>query len=90
VRKVNWKGCGNAATARGGHDTVRKHSSVSFHREGGSMGSGEQLRVSKRTSGRPTADLHLANPSSYFLDPAWLFSSFSCRSVQIPLNFNQN
>ena len=28
VRKVNWKGCGNAATARGGLDTACKHSSV--------------------------------------------------------------
>ena len=28
-RKVSWKGCGNAATARGGHDTACKHSSVS-------------------------------------------------------------
>ena len=42
----------------------------SFRREGGSTGSAEQLRVSKRTSGRQTADLHLANPSSCFLDPA--------------------
>jgi len=46
--------------------------------------------VSKRTSGRPTADLHLDNPSSCLFDPAWLLSSFSCRRVEVLLNFNQN
>ena len=50
-------------------NTVVYFETQSFHREGGSTGSAEQLRVSKRTSGRQTVDLHLANPSSCFLDP---------------------
>jgi len=55
------------------------------------MGSAEQLRVSKKTSGRPTADIHLANPSSCFVDAVLCASSsFSCFRVEISLNFNQN
>jgi len=76
VRKVYWKGCGNAATARGGLDTAWSHSSVIWNSNHfiERVGRRSQLNswgCQKRTSGRPTADLHLANPSSCFFDAAW-------------------
>jgi len=95
VRKLYWKGCGNAATARGCLDTAWSHSSViwnsnHFIERVGRRGQLNSWGWQKRTSGRPTADLHLANPSSCFFDPAWWWSSSSCLRVEVLLNFNQN